>query len=52
MPKPTYEELVAALERALEILDYCGWGDSWERECSEKEQKELPELLARAKGES
>jgi hypothetical protein len=19
----------------LEHLDYCGWGDSWERECSE-----------------
>ena len=34
---------VAELETlAVELvghLDYCGWGDSWERECSEELQK-------------
>jgi len=24
-----------ALEAAQEHLDYCGYGDSWERECAE-----------------
>ena len=52
MPKeekaPTYEELRRALEQALEHLDYCGWGDSWERECSEDLRRDLPALLERA----
>lgn len=29
--KQTYEALLAASEH----LDYCGYGDSWERECAE-----------------
>ncbi len=47
--KPTYEELTQALQQALDHLDYCGWGDSWERECSENLRRELPALLERAK---
>lgn len=47
--KPTYEELVKGLEQALEHLDFCGWGDNYERECSVGLQKELPALLERAK---
>ena len=46
--KPTYEELVKGLKDALYHLDYCGWGDAWERECSEDLRKELPALLERA----
>jgi hypothetical protein len=26
--------LLAALEAARDHLDYCGYGDSWERECA------------------
>ena len=29
------------LKEAYDHLDYCGWGDSWERECSEELRKEL-----------
>jgi hypothetical protein len=48
MRAPTYEELREALHKALEHLDYCGWGDSWERECSEQLRVELLEIDARA----
>lgn len=34
MPKPTYEELQAAFQEAYTHLDYCGFGDMWERECA------------------
>lgn len=27
--------------KALDHLDYCGWGDSWERECSRELEKEI-----------
>jgi hypothetical protein len=27
-------------------LDYCGWGDRWERECSKELRKSLPTRLA------
>lgn len=47
--KPAYKEIVTGLERAIEHLEYCGWGDSWEREVSEELRKELPALLERAK---
>lgn len=30
------EELLEALELAKEIIDYCGGGDAWERECAEE----------------
>lgn len=35
-----------ALLRALLVhLDYCGWGDSWERECSEELRKTAEQWL-------
>ncbi len=37
-------ELLEALKAAEDHLDLCGYGDSWERECSEK----LPGLIANA----
>jgi hypothetical protein len=47
--------MAVTLEEALEMvkqleahLDYCGWGDSWERECAEPLMKELEEFKARA----
>jgi hypothetical protein len=29
------QHLLDALQAAKEHLDYCGYGDSWERECAE-----------------
>jgi hypothetical protein len=40
------KELRDALQLASDHLDYCGYGDSWERECA-KEQK-LDEQIAAA----
>jgi len=33
------DEMFELLTGALGHLDYCGWGDSWERECSEDLKK-------------
>lgn len=30
-----FDELLKALRAANDCLDYCGWGDSWERECAD-----------------
>lgn len=30
----TLETVVAALRAAQEHLEYCGWGDTWEREAA------------------
>lgn len=38
--KLTYDELEKFAKELLEHLDYCGWGDSWERECSKPLQDE------------
>lgn len=40
------EQLKEALECAEEHLDYCGWGDSYERECARNEK--LPEKVREA----
>ena len=40
------EELEEALRLAVNHLDYCGWGDSYERGCARDEG--LPEKLAQA----
>lgn len=37
------KKLLAALKDAVEHLEYCGYGDSWERECAYSEK--LPERL-------
>lgn len=39
MSKPTTEQLEAFIDELIDHLDYCGWGDSWEREVSEKLQE-------------
>jgi hypothetical protein len=39
-------DLVEALEAAKEHLEYCGYGDSWERECAF--DAKLPERIAEA----
>jgi len=33
------------LKAAYDHLEYCGWGDAWERECSEDLRKELNEYF-------
>jgi hypothetical protein len=40
---PTLRDL---LSEAYDHLEYCGWGDSWERECA----GDLPERIAKAIG--
>ena len=35
------EYLKELLRKAIDHLDYCGYGDEWERECSESLQEEL-----------
>lgn len=35
--------LYEALKEAVQHLDYCGYGDSWERECAR--EAKLPERL-------
>jgi hypothetical protein len=40
------DDLLAALKLASEHLDYCGYGDSYERECAM--DAKLPELIANA----
>lgn len=42
--------LHAALEAASEHLDYCGYGDSWERECAR--EAKLPEQIEAALAEA
>jgi hypothetical protein len=39
-----HKDLVEALKAAEEHLSYCGYGDSWERECAE----DLPEQISAA----
>jgi hypothetical protein len=38
------EKLTKALKVASDHLDYCGYGDSWERECARAAK--LPEQIA------
>ena len=43
-------KLVAALREAAAHLEYCGYGDSWERECAfdRSHGQNLPEQIAEA----
>lgn len=47
------EELLFALEKAWEHLEYCGYGDKWERECAEEDkiQEIIKGAIVRAKEE-
>ncbi len=42
----TKKELAALAVELVEALDYCGWGDKWERECSEPLRKRIIDLDA------
>lgn len=39
-------KLLEALEAARDHLEYCGYGDSWERECAE--ESKLAEQISAA----
>jgi hypothetical protein len=41
--KPFEQELAEGLKEAVAHLDYCGYGDNWERECAT--YSKLPERL-------
>lgn len=47
------ERLRDALESASDHLDYCGYGDSWERECAReaKLEEKIRDALAEAEKE-
>lgn len=38
-----------ALQAAKDHLEYCGYGDSWERECAEGLSDQIEEALALVK---
>ena len=40
-----YNELLDLFLETLEHLEYCNWGDSWERECSEDLRKKVKKFL-------
>ena len=47
------KQLADTLQRASESLEYCGYGDAWERECAfyrgeDGKQKNVPEIIADA----
>lgn len=46
--KKLAEDLAKALDAAVTHLDYCGYGDNWERECAHA--AELPSKLEAALG--
>ena len=41
MEETELEKVKRLLKEAYEHLNYCGWGDNWERDCSADLQKEL-----------
>lgn len=43
--KTSYKELAALARELFDHLEYCGWGDSWERECSEKLRERAEAML-------
>lgn len=47
----SHDGLVAALEDARTHLEYCGYGDKWERECAEEYglAKKIDDALTHAK---
>jgi hypothetical protein len=43
-PEIQITELKRVIEQLLEHLEWIGWGDSWERECSEDIRDEIEAL--------
>lgn len=41
------KEMKRLLRAAYDHLNYCGWGDSWERECSEELRHDLDEYFSK-----
>ena len=39
------KQLGETLQKASDHLDYCGYGDSWERECSQTLEKDINKVL-------
>ena len=39
--KEELSQVKELLKKAVNHLDYCGFGDAWERECSQQLQEEL-----------
>ncbi len=52
--KEKIKVLRTALQDASDHLDYCGYGDSWERECAIEEglEKKITEALENTKEEA
>lgn len=44
MSKVTLEEALELIDELVAHLEYCGWGDSWERECAEPLMKQVEEF--------
>ena len=42
-------KLKRLLKDAFDHLEYCGWGDSWERSCSEDLRKEFVNYFEKSK---
>jgi len=40
-----FEKASELIMKLYEHLEYCGWGDSWERECSGKLRDEASDFL-------
>jgi hypothetical protein len=47
MKRPSRAESEEMIRKLLHHLDWCGWGDSWERECSEPLRAEAEQFLKR-----
>lgn len=45
IPFSEYKKLVIAFQEAVAHLEYCGYGDAWERECANVDK--LPQKFER-----
>jgi len=52
MSESELEKVKRLLKDAYDHLNYCGYGDAWERECSEKLQEELDSYFAESEDEA
>ncbi len=43
--KKEYENVYELLKEAYDHLEYCNYGDTWERECAEKLSKKLDKFF-------
>ncbi len=45
MSKPTRQQLVQMIRDLHDHIEWCGWGDSWKRECSEPLRKDAANMI-------